>query len=266
MDKILVHLNSISKTYGNVIKTKVLFDISLDIPRGQFLALIGPSGSGKSTLLNILAALDRPTSGSIIVDNQNLNQLNEDQLAAFRNKFLGFVFQFHYLLPEFNAIENVLLPYWIGRGKPNQQILEKAHKLIERVGLTDQAKKRINLLSGGQQQRVAIARALLNQPQLILADEPTGALDTKSGEQVLDLMQEINNENNTTFIVVTHDRNVALRAQRIIELIDGRICKDFYPRDLGKEKAREILESHACVWDEPPQGSMGGKENSSVTK
>ena len=230
MDNILVSLDSVNKVYGDEVKTQVLFDVSLEIPQGQFLALIGPSGSGKSTLLNILGALDRPSSGTILINQQNLVQLNENQLADFRNKFLGFVFQFHYLLPEFTTIENVLLPYWIGKGKPNRQMFNEAQRLIERVGLANQINKRINLLSGGQQQRVAIARALLNRPQLILADEPTGALDTKSGEQVLDLMQEINDENNTTFIVVTHDRNVALRAERIIELIDGRICKDFFPQ------------------------------------
>jgi len=251
MDNVLVSLDSVNKVYGDEVKTQVLFDVSLEIPQGQFLALIGPSGSGKSTLLNILGALDRPSSGTILINQQNLVQLNENQLADFRNKFLGFVFQFHYLLPEFTTIENVLLPYWIGKGKPNRQMFNEAQRLIERVGLANQINKRINLLSGGQQQRVAIARALLNRPQLILADEPTGALDTKSGEQVLDLMQEINDENNTTFIVVTHDRNVALRAERIIELIDGRICKDFFPQIVGKEKSIEILESHACVWDDP---------------
>jgi len=253
MDNILVSLDSVNKVYGDEVKTQVLFDVSLKIPQGQFLALIGPSGSGKSTLLNILGALDRPSSGTILINQQNLGQLNENQLADFRNKFLGFVFQFHYLLPEFTSIENVLLPYWIGKGKPNRQIFNEAQRLIERVGLANQINKRINLLSGGQQQRVAIARALLNRPQLILADEPTGALDTKSGDQVLDLMQEINGENNTTFIVVTHDRNVALRAERIIELIDGRICKDFFPQEMGEKKSIEILESHACVWDDQSQ-------------
>jgi len=179
----LVFLDSINKIYGKEIQTHVLFDVSLEIPRGQFLALIGPSGSGKSTLLNILGALDRPSSGFIHINNQDLNQLNDNQLADFRNRSMGFVFQFHYLLPEFTTIENVLLPYWIGKGKPAKSKIEEAGRLLERVGLGNQINKRITLLSGGQQQRVAIARALLNRPQLILADEPTGSLDTKSGEQ-----------------------------------------------------------------------------------
>jgi len=254
MADLLVSLDSINKIYGIEIKTQVLFDVTLEIPRGQFLALIGPSGSGKSTLLNILGALDRPSSGLIKINNQDLNRLNDNQLADFRNKFLGFIFQFHYLLPEFTTLENVLIPYWIGRGKPGQSVITEARQLIDRVGLVSQMNKRINRLSGGQQQRVAIVRALLNHPQLILADEPTGALDTISGGQALDLMQEINAENHTTFIVVTHDRNVALRAERIVELIDGRICKDFLPHDLGKEKSLEILETHACILDEPFQG------------
>ncbi|MGC8778676.1 MAG: ABC transporter ATP-binding protein, partial [Candidatus Caldatribacteriaceae bacterium] len=181
MDKqTLVALQKVNKIYGEAVKYQVLFDITMTVPRGQFLALIGPSGSGKSTLLNLIGALDRPTSGDILIQGQNLNHFSDEALARFRNKFLGFIFQFHYLLPEFNALENVLIPYWIGSGKPGQEIVERAMHLLEQVGLRDVAKKRINLLSGGQQQRVAIARALLNAPQLVLADEPTGALDTKT--------------------------------------------------------------------------------------
>lgn len=167
-------------------------------------------------------------------------------MARFRNKFLGFVFQFHYLLPEFNALENVLIPYWIGSGKPSREIAERAVYLLEQVGLKDAMKKRVTLLSGGQQQRVAIARALLNNPQLILADEPTGALDTKTGEQVLELLAEIRRQSNTTMIMVTHNRDVALQADRVIELIDGRLCKEVYPKRVGLKEATEILESHAC--------------------
>ncbi len=204
------------------------------------------SGSGKSTLLNLIGALDRPTSGDILIQGQNLNHFSDEALARFRNKFLGFIFQFHYLLPEFNALENVLIPYWIGSGKPGQEIVERAMHLLEQVGLRDVAKKRINLLSGGQQQRVAIARALLNAPQLVLADEPTGALDTKTGEQVLELLSEIRRQSNMTVIMVTHNRNVALQADRVIELIDGKLCKEVYPREIGLKEAAEILESHAC--------------------
>lgn len=146
----LVELRKVNKIYGNVVKYQVLFDITMTVPRGQFLALIGPSGSGKSTLLNLIGALDRPTSGDIFIQGQNLNQLSDEALARFRNKFLGFVFQFHYLLPEFNALENVLMPYWIGSGKPGKEIIERAMYLLEQVDLKEVAKKRINLLSGGQ--------------------------------------------------------------------------------------------------------------------
>ncbi|MBC7218311.1 MAG: ABC transporter ATP-binding protein [Candidatus Caldatribacterium sp.] len=247
---VLVELQKVNKVYGEVVKYQVLFDIAMTVPRGQFLALIGPSGSGKTTLLNLIGALDRPTSGQITIRGQNLNQLSDEELARFRNKFLGFIFQFHYLLPEFNALENVLIPYWIGFGKPNQETVERAMYLLEQVGLKDAMKKRVTLLSGGQQQRVAIARALLNNPQLILADEPTGALDTKTGEQILELLAEIRRQSNTTMIMVTHNRDVALQADRVIELIDGRLCKEVYPKKVGLKEAAEILESHACNLEE----------------
>ncbi|MCX7667329.1 MAG: ABC transporter ATP-binding protein, partial [Atribacterota bacterium] len=180
----------------------------------------------------------------------NLNDLSEKELAHFRNRFLGFIFQFHYLLPEFNALENVLIPHWIVSGKPHREIVERAMYLLERVGLKEAAKKRIDLLSGGQQQRVAIARALLNSPQLILADEPTGALDTKTGEQVLELLAELRHQSNMTMIMVTHNRDVALQADRVIELIDGKLCKEVYPKRIGLKEATEILESHACNLDD----------------
>jgi len=242
----LVELQKVNKVYGDVVKYQVLFDITMAVPQGEFLALIGPSGSGKTTLLNIIGALDRPTSGQIFIRGQNLNHLPDEELARFRNKFLGFIFQFHYLLPEFNALENVLIPYWIGSGKPGKEIVERATYLLEQVGLKEAMKKRITLLSGGQQQRVAIARALLNAPQLILADEPTGALDTKTGEQVLELLSEIRHQSNMTMIMVTHNRDVALQADRVIELIDGKLCKEVYPQKIGLKEATEILESHAC--------------------
>ena len=242
----LVELQKVNKVYGDVVKYQVLFDITMAVPQGQFLALIGPSGSGKTTLLNIIGALDRPTSGQIFIRGQNLNHLPDEELARFRNRFLGFIFQFHYLLPEFNALENVLIPYWIGSGKPDKEIVERAIYLLEQVGLKEAMKKRITLLSGGQQQRVAIARALLNAPQLILADEPTGALDTKTGEQVLELLSEIRHQSNMTMIMVTHNRDVALQADRVIELIDGKLCKEVYPQKVGLKEATEILESHAC--------------------
>lgn len=242
----LVVLQKVNKIYGEVVKYQVLFDITMTVPKGQFLALIGPSGSGKSTLLNLIGALDRPTSGDILIQGQNLNHFSDEALARFRNTFMGFIFQLHYLLPEFNALENVLIPYWISSGKPGRETIERAMYLLEQVGLKDVARKRINFLSGGQQQRVAIARALINAPQLVLADEPTGALDTKTGEQVLELLSEIRRQSNVTVIMVTHNRDVALQADRVIELIDGKLCKEVYPREIGLKEATEILESHAC--------------------
>lgn len=263
-EPVLIALQKVNKVYGVAVKYQVLFDITMTVPRGQFLALIGPSGSGKTTLLNIIGALDRPTSGHVLIEGQDLGKLSDEALASFRNRFLGFIFQFHYLLPEFNALENVLIPYWIGSGKPGKEVTEKAMYLLERVGLKDAARKRITLLSGGQQQRVAIARALLNDPQLILADEPTGALDTKTGEQVLELLDEIRRQSNTTMIMVTHNRDVALKADRIIELIDGKLCKEVYPREIGLKEAMEILESHACNLDDVNEKSAKVTQPGSV--
>ncbi|MGQ9747976.1 MAG: ABC transporter ATP-binding protein [Candidatus Caldatribacteriaceae bacterium] len=246
----LVELNKVSKIYGQVIRYQVLFDITLTVPPGQFLALIGPSGSGKSTLLNLIGALDRPTNGTILIQGKNISNLSDEELAFFRNQFMGFIFQFHYLLPEFNALENVLIPYWIRSQKPSKEMVNRAMYLLEEVGLKDAAFKKITLLSGGQQQRVAIARALLNYPKLVLADEPTGALDTKTGEQVLELLNRIREQSNMTMIMVTHNRDVALQADRVIELIDGKLCKEVYPKMVGLKEASQILESHACNLEE----------------
>lgn len=156
------------------------------------------------------------------------------------------MFQFHHLLPEFNALENVLIPYWIHASRPGKEVVDRALYLLEQVGLKDSVYKRITLLSGGQKQRVAIARALLNDPQLLLADEPTGALDTRTGEQVLELLSRIREESSMTMIMVTHNRDIALKADRVIELIDGKLCKEVYPGKVGAKEAAQILESHVC--------------------
>ncbi|MCS7242008.1 ABC transporter ATP-binding protein [Candidatus Caldatribacterium sp.] len=264
MGKYTVILEKVSKVYGDAVKTQVLFDITLAVPEGQFLALIGPSGSGKTTLLNIIGALDRPTRGEVFIEGKRLGDFKEDELARFRNRFLGYVFQFHYLLPEFTALENVLMPHWIAWGKTAKETVERALYLLERVGLKDAARKRITLLSGGQQQRVAIARALMNAPKLLLADEPTGALDTKTGEQVLELLEEIRKEYGTTMIMVTHNRDVALRADRILELVDGRLCKEVYPKEVGHATAAKILEAYECNIENVTPGSppleQGGED------
>ncbi|PKM90413.1 MAG: lipoprotein-releasing system ATP-binding protein LolD [Firmicutes bacterium HGW-Firmicutes-12] len=247
MDKYMVQLHNIIKFYGDSVKNQVLFDVTLDILPGTFVSLIGPSGSGKSTLLNILGTLDQSSGGDLIIDGLSMISLSENELADFRNRAMGFIFQFHYLFPDFTAMENVLLPYRISHsGFPDQRILERAKYLLTKVGLENKLDARINNLSGGQQQRVAIARALINQPKLILADEPTGNLDTKSSDQIIQLLREINKEQGSTFIVVTHDRSIAARSDRIIELVDGRINNDFSPQELGQAKTWEGLGSYSC--------------------
>lgn len=225
MDKI-IDLKNINKSYGKKSKTQVLFDISLSFEQQSFNAIIGQSGSGKSTLLNLLGSLDKPDNGEIIIDGKSIRQLSKKQMAKLRNETLGFIFQFHYLLPEFTALENVLLPYRISGKKINKEVSDRANKLIDLVGLSNRKNYLANNLSGGQQQRVAIARSLINNPKIVLADEPTGNLDSKSTEQIYELLREINKEFKTTFIIITHDRNVAEKTDRIIEIKDGRISLD----------------------------------------
>lgn len=225
MDKIL-ELKNINKIYGTAVKTQVLTDINTSFTDGSFNSIIGQSGSGKSTLMNIMGTLDTPTSGEVIVNGVNTSVMSASQLAKYRNQTIGFVFQFHYLLPEFTAIENVLMPYRIGHGKVTKEIMERARDLMSIVGLEKVINNNATKMSGGQQQRTAIARALLNQPKLILADEPTGNLDSLSTETIYDLLRDINDRFKTTFIIITHDRKIAEKADRIIEIADGRINLD----------------------------------------
>jgi len=225
MDNI-VQLKNITKVYGDKIKTQVLFDLNLDIEKGSFNSIIGQSGSGKSTLLNILGTLDGPTDGEIIINGVNTKSMNRNQLAKLRNEALGFIFQFHYLLPEFTALENVLMPYRILGKKIDDTVIARANELIDLVGLTKVKNNLATQMSGGQQQRTAIARSLMNNPSIILADEPTGNLDSDTTSQIYDLMRTINKKYNTTFIIITHDQHVAERTDRIIEIKDGRIIMD----------------------------------------
>lgn len=225
MDNI-VELRNIKKIYGDKVKTQVLFDLNLSIEKGSFNSIIGQSGSGKSTLLNILGTLDRPTDGEIVINGVNTKSMNANQLAKLRNETLGFIFQFHYLLPEFTALENVLMPYRIMGKKIDDKVMERANELIELVGLSKVKNNLATQMSGGQQQRTAIARSLMNNPSIILADEPTGNLDSDTTEQIYDLMRKINKKYNTTFIIVTHDQHVAEKTDRIIEVKDGRIIMD----------------------------------------
>lgn len=222
----IVKMRNINKIYGEEIKTQVLFNIDLDIEEGSFISIIGQSGSGKSTLLNILGTLDNPSSGSIHINDVEVNKLKKNKLSELRNKTIGFVFQFHYLLPEFTAAENVLMPFEIGNKKVNRETKERAEELLKLVGLEDRKNYNINMLSGGQQQRVAIARALMNKPKLVLADEPTGNLDSNSTKEIYNLLRDVNKTLGTTFIIITHDRKIAELADRIIEIKDGKIESD----------------------------------------
>jgi len=217
----LVTLRDVTKVYQSGI-TGALSDVSLTIEKGEFTAIMGPSGSGKSTLLNLIAGVDRPTSGSVAVGGADLGTLGETALARFRRDHIGFVFQFFYLLPNLTALENVLIPAQL-KGKV---VAGRAEALLDQLGIADVSDRYPARLSGGQQQRVAMARALINRPTLLLADEPTGALDTHSGDQVLELLRELNHDGQT-ILLVTHDAKIATRyAARIISVVDGKIVDD----------------------------------------
>lgn len=224
----VVELKQINKIYGQQTKnpTQVVFDLSLAIEESSFTSIIGQSGSGKSTLLNIIGTLDKATSGEVLINGKRTQDMSKDELSNLRNEMIGFIFQFHYLLPEFTALENVLMPYRISKKPIDAAVISRANELLDIVGLKDRKNNLAINLSGGQQQRVAIARALINQPKIILADEPTGNLDSDTTEQVYDLLREINQKYKTTFIIITHDRHIAEKADRIVEIKDGRIHLD----------------------------------------
>lgn len=221
----IITLNNINKFYGTAFKTQVLHDVNLSFEEGTFNSIIGSSGSGKSTLLNIMGTLDKPSTGEVYIDSKRIDKLNKNELATLRNETIGFIFQFHYLLPEFTALENVLMPYKIKSSKVSKEVLKRAEDLLELVGLSKVKNNLAVNMSGGQQQRTAIARALMNNPKIILADEPTGNLDSESTETIYKLMRDINNKFNTTFIVITHDNRIAEKADRIIEIKDGKILE-----------------------------------------
>lgn len=222
----ILEIRNVNKIYGTAVKTQVLTDINLNFEKGSFNSIIGQSGSGKSTLLNIIGTLDTPTSGEVILDGVDTAKASKNRLAELRNRSIGFVFQFHYLLPEFTALENVLMPYRIGGGKVTKEIIDKAKEYLTLVGLEKVINNNATKMSGGQQQRTAIARAILNNPSIILADEPTGNLDSDSTETIYNLLRGINEKFGTTFIIITHDRHIAEKADRIIEITDGKINMD----------------------------------------
>ena len=222
----ILELNNINKIYGEKIKTQVLFDINLQFEESSFNSIIGASGSGKSTLMNIMGTLDKATSGEVLIDGISTLNLDKNQLAKLRNETIGFIFQFHYLLPEFSEFENVMMPFLIRNGKETKEAVKRANDLIEIVGLSKVRNNMATDISGGQQQRAAIARSLINNPRIILGDEPTGNLDSESTETVYNLLKEINQEFKSTFIVITHDKRIAEKADRILEIKDGIINMD----------------------------------------
>lgn len=222
----LITIKGLSKTYGGAAKkVEVLKSIDLSIKKGETVAIVGASGVGKSTLLNIMGALDKPSSGEVFYKNEPLFKYDDKKLAAFRNRFIGFVFQFHHLLPEFTALENVMLPALIGGAKPIEA-KAKAEGLLKEVGLGERLNHKPGELSGGEQQRAAIVRALVQNPDVLLADEPTGNLDTRTGEEVFELLLELNASRSTTMVIVTHNERLAGRLTRRLKMVDGNIREE----------------------------------------
>ena len=222
MSSPLVLLDSISKSFGSL---QILNDISLSIRPGEITAIVGPSGAGKTTLLQIIGTLLKPDRGQLLIDGVNPFALSAQRQAHFRNRQIGFVFQFHQLLPEFTATENVAIPAMIA-GMSKKQAIQEAEQMLSQLGLADRLKHRPAQLSGGEKQRTAVARALINRPSLILADEPSGSLDTQRKEELIELFLELRDQLGQTFLIVTHDADFAQRADRTVSLQDGRIIAD----------------------------------------
>jgi lipoprotein-releasing system ATP-binding protein len=223
----LIEACKLDKVYGEGdAATHALCDVSFDLCRGEFAAIVGQSGSGKSTLLNLLGLLDTPSNGTVRYEDRDAKALGKTEAAKLRNSLIGFVFQFHYLLPEFSVFENVAMPALIGGTIPVAELRPRAEETLSMLGLEGISDKNANQLSGGQKQRVAIARALMNRPAILLADEPTGNLDTVNTNLVYDLFRQINQETGTAFLIVTHDRSIAERTDRILEISDGRLVLD----------------------------------------
>ena len=225
--KSVIKMTDITKSYyiGQPNELQILFDINLDIKEGEFVSIVGPSGSGKSTLMNIIGALDRPTTGTYFLENTDISKLNDKKLSEIRNQKIGFVFQTFNLIPRTSAQKNVELPM-LYAGSSRKERAERAKELLKLVGMEDRANHKPNKLSGGQKQRVAIARAMINNPSIILADEPTGALDSKTGRMVMNLFHKLHVENGKTIVLITHSPELASETERIITIRDGRIVSD----------------------------------------
>lgn len=215
----MITAQGITKSFGDL---QVLKGINLSIERGEIISIVGPSGAGKTTLLQILGTLDKPDGGNVFYGQNNINRMKDKDIANFRNKKIGFVFQFHQLLPEFTAMENVMIPLLIGRVKP-AEAEKRSRKILEFMGLADRLEHKPSELSGGEKQRVAVARALANEPDVIFADEPSGSLDTRNKEELHQLFFDLRKELNQTFVIVTHDEHLASITDRTIHMLDGRI-------------------------------------------
>jgi ABC-type lipoprotein export system ATPase subunit len=237
---IVVETHQLTKVYGDGAEVRALDGVDLTILQGEFLTVMGPSGSGKSTLLNMIGALDKPTRGQVIVNGEDLAAIGD--VDRFRARTVGFVFQLHNLLPALTALENVEVPMH-GQGIGEREMRQRAEHLLNLVGLPDRMRHLPSQLSGGQRQRVAVARALANDPAIILADEPTGSLDTQSGFEIMDLLADINREQGTTILIVTHDPKVARRTRRILTMHDGRVADDHRVESVVKEDLRELARS-----------------------
>lgn len=240
----ILEVKNLCKTYGKGdTMVKALDDVSFSVEKGEFIAIIGPSGSGKSTLLHILGGVDVPTSGSVIIDKTDISQLNETALAIFRRRQIGLVYQFYNLIPILTVQENLTLPLLLDGRKPNPEIV---NSLVSQLGLDQRLNHLPNQLSGGQQQRVSIARALAGSPPVILADEPTGALDSKTGKDVLALLKKLNIEG-TTIVLITHDNSIAAQTKRTVRIQDGKIISDVVNEEIVKTMEKEKQEKGAGV-------------------
>jgi len=217
----MLEAKNIHKYYGEL---WVLKGVDLQIQKGEIVSIVGPSGCGKSTLLHILGTLDRPNNGEVSVNQQKINFFNDKQLAAFRNRHIGFVFQFHHLLPEFTALENVCIPGWIN-GKKKKEVTSRAEALLQSLGLHDRIENKPGALSGGEQQRVAVARSLINSPDIIFADEPTGNLDSANARELHQLFFDLRKKFNQTFLIVTHNEELAQMSDRVLHMKDGKIME-----------------------------------------